>query len=52
MIITDKFIEVISPDILEKNMNLGFTITLIGIAAYMITIVLRATSDKAYAALP
>lgn len=52
LIITDKFIEVISPDIIEKNMNLGFTITLIGMAAYMITIVLRATSDKVYAALP
>ena len=41
LIITDKFIEVISPDIIEKNMNLGFTMTLIGIAAYIITIVLN-----------
>lgn len=41
LIITDKFIEVISPDIIEKNINLGLTMTLIGIAAYIITIVLN-----------
>lgn len=41
VIIKDKFIEVVSQDTIEKNISLGLTITLIGIAAYIITIVLH-----------